>query len=523
VTEHAPSLPGGWSLAPTNDLFSFVTSGSRGWAKYYADAGALFLRIGNLDHDTITLDLAKLQHVKPPGGAEGRRTQVEAGDVLVSITAELGMIGLIPAGLGEAYVNQHIALARPAPGLVPPFLAWFLASRADGNKQLLDLRRGATKVGLGLNDIRSVQVPFPPLNEQRRIVAKIEALTARSRRAREALEQIPTLLERFRQSVLASAFQGDLTAEWREQNPDVEPASVLLERIRAERRRRWEEDYLVKQRAKGKEPKNDKWKEKYKEPESVDTSELGELPKGWCWASIDEVVWDGRTGLVRSARQQSDTEGMPYVRMNHYDLAGEWGFDKLTRVTVTQAEREQYELRPGDVLFNTRNSYELVGKVGLWPESLRGYVYNNNLRRLRTVASVQPSWLASQMQSPRFRARLHELKSATTSVCAIYTGDLMKQPVRVPPRSEQQRIATLLAQATIGLRAAHSATEEGLWQSSRLDHSILAKAFRGELVPQDPNDEPASVLLERIRAEREAAAPAKKKRGRKKKAKTKGS
>jgi type I restriction enzyme S subunit len=96
-------------------------------------------------------------------------------------------------------------------------------------------------------------------------VEKIEALTARSRKAREALEAIPELLDQFRQSVLAAAFRGDLTADWREQNPDVEPAEALLERIRVERRKRWEEAELEKMRAKGKEPTNDKWKAKYKD------------------------------------------------------------------------------------------------------------------------------------------------------------------------------------------------------------------------------------------------------------------
>lgn len=143
------------------------------------------------------------------------------------------MVAVVPEGLGEAYVNQHIALARPATGADARFLAWYFASKADGKRQLLGLSRGATKVGLGLDDIRGVELPVPPLGEQRRIVAKIEALTARSRTAREALEKVPPLLERFRQSVLAAAFRGDLTAEWRRQHPDVEPLEALLARTPA--------------------------------------------------------------------------------------------------------------------------------------------------------------------------------------------------------------------------------------------------------------------------------------------------
>ena len=123
-------------------------------------------------------------------------------------------------------------------------------------------------------NIESLTFWLPPLPEQRRIVAKIEALQERSRKARAALEAIPPLLEQFRQSVLAAAFRGDLTADWRAQHPNVEPASVLLDRIRAERRRRWEEAELAKMQAKGKMPKDEKWKERYKEPEPVDPESL---------------------------------------------------------------------------------------------------------------------------------------------------------------------------------------------------------------------------------------------------------
>ena len=142
-----------------------------------------------------------------------------------------------------------------------------------------------TAQGVYLKTLSQIPLSIASLPEQRRIVAKIEALQERSRKARAALEAIPPLLEQFRQSVLAAAFRGDLTADWRAQHPDVEPASVLLDRIRAERRRRWEEAELAKMQAKGKMPKDEKWKERYKEPEPVDQTELPELPEGWWWAT----------------------------------------------------------------------------------------------------------------------------------------------------------------------------------------------------------------------------------------------
>src|SRR5690606_20727639 len=124
-----------------------------------------------LEHENIRFDLRKLQFVNPPSGVEGIRTSVEPNVLLISITAYGGMVGLVPEGLGEAYINQHIALARPLQFVCPAYLAYYLCASEGGWGRFKKLQRGATKVGLGLDDIRSVPVPLPPLAEQERIVA----------------------------------------------------------------------------------------------------------------------------------------------------------------------------------------------------------------------------------------------------------------------------------------------------------------------------------------------------------------
>ena len=128
-------LPEGWAWCRSNVLFEFVTSGSRGWAKYYSNEGALFLRIGNLDHESLRLDLRDIQRVTPPPSAEGTRTRVQSGDLLISITADVGMVAVAPAGIEEAYINQHVALARPVGGINPDYLAWYLSAKEGGLKQ----------------------------------------------------------------------------------------------------------------------------------------------------------------------------------------------------------------------------------------------------------------------------------------------------------------------------------------------------------------------------------------------------
>ena len=149
-------LPPTWSWLLSANVFTFITSGSRGWARYYSNEGVLFIRVGNMSHDSIELDLTSIQRVSPPTNAEGRRTRVIEGDILISITADVGMIALVKAGLEEAYINQHVALARPVGNMDTKYLAYFLSANKGGQEQLLNRQRGATKVGLGLDDIRNI-------------------------------------------------------------------------------------------------------------------------------------------------------------------------------------------------------------------------------------------------------------------------------------------------------------------------------------------------------------------------------
>ena len=116
ATSANSELPETWNNVRSADLFSFVTSGSRGWACYYSDEGPLFIRIGNLNHETISVDLRSVQRVKPPAGTEGLRTRVLPNDILISITADVGMVALADKDIEEAYINQHVALARPKIG-----------------------------------------------------------------------------------------------------------------------------------------------------------------------------------------------------------------------------------------------------------------------------------------------------------------------------------------------------------------------------------------------------------------------
>lgn len=209
-------VPEGWEVVRLGNLATFVTSGSRGWAPYYSDRGALFLRITNLSRGTTRLDLADRQHVcLPADSAEGTRTRVEPGDILISITADLGLIGLIPDGFEEAYVNQHIALVRLAADKAhSAYIASALAG-AVGDTQVRRLNDGGAKAGLNLASIRQLLVPFPPLEEQRLLVTPIEETENRIAEEQAALQQL-----RVVKSALSSAL---LTGEIRVQPDEATP------------------------------------------------------------------------------------------------------------------------------------------------------------------------------------------------------------------------------------------------------------------------------------------------------------
>ncbi len=191
------------------EMSSVVTSGSRGWAQYYSDHGAKFVRIGNLTRDRIRIDLSDIQFVDLPDGAEGKRTQLQPNDVLVSITADLGSIGLVPDDIGEAYVNQHIAMIRFQNPVQGEFMALYL--RSDyGQKDLLKNKRGGGKLGLGLDDIRDSRVPVVSDAEATSIVENIEARLSVCDSIEKTVDTALQQAEAMRQSILKQAFEGRL-------------------------------------------------------------------------------------------------------------------------------------------------------------------------------------------------------------------------------------------------------------------------------------------------------------------------
>ena len=167
-------IPESWAWTRIGSITELITSGSRDWAKYYAETGALFLRMGNLSKNSFTLRLNNLQRVQLPQKAEGTRTALQAGDLLFSITGEVGMLGLIPDKFETAYVNQHIAVLRFFPDIRNKYLPYLLLT--DYAQKFYKGNQHGIKNSFRLDSIYNVLVPIPPSQEQKRIIDKIEKL-----------------------------------------------------------------------------------------------------------------------------------------------------------------------------------------------------------------------------------------------------------------------------------------------------------------------------------------------------------
>lgn len=203
-SEMAFEIPRGWGWARLGDLSKLVTSGSRDWAKHYSKEGAIFVRMGNLSKNDYRLRLENVQRVTPPPGGEGTRTRLEAGDILISITGDVGMLGLIPDGFGEAYINQHTAMVRPMPEMRGRYLAELFRS-PFAQDQFNEPQRGI-KNSFRLTDVTQFVVPLPPLAEQHRIVAKVDELMAVCDQLETQLTATRTDSRRLLEAVLKAAL-----------------------------------------------------------------------------------------------------------------------------------------------------------------------------------------------------------------------------------------------------------------------------------------------------------------------------
>ena len=336
---------------------------------------------------------------------------------------------------------------------------------------------------------------FAPLNEQRRIVAKIEELFSDLDAGVAALKRAKANLKRYRASVLKAAVEGKLTAQWRAKHPAKEPASALLARILKERRLKWEADQLAKFAAAKKEPPKN-WRDKYVEPTPPDTTGLPELAADWTWASVQQVG-SVQLGRQRAPQHHSGQYMRPYLRVANV-FEDRIDTSDVMEMNFTPNEYETYRLGYGDILLNEGQSMELVGRPAIYRDEVPGACFTNTLVRFRVYDNVDTDYALRVFLAYLKNGRFQKIATITVNIAHLGAGRFAEIEFPLPPIEEQAAIIQEVDRHFSLIDAAEATIEHGLLRAFRLRQSILKRAFEGKLVPQDPKDEPATALLKKL-------------------------
>ena len=443
------NLPAGWSFAVLGELGVWSSGGtpSTKVASYYG-GNIPWVKTGDLN-DAIVRDIEDC--ITNEGLLNSSAKLFPAGTLLVAMYgATTGKLGVLPI---SAATNQACGalVAEGETSNIIPYLFYYLL----GLRDLLKAKaQGGAQPNISQQILKGIECKIPPLPEQRRIVEKIEALRTRSHRAREALDTLPVQIDRYRQSILAAAFRGDLS------NDGNYGRRVM---------------------------------------------------------TVEELVAEPTCNGI-SIRGTDEPPGIPALRLNALTDQG-IDFDARRYIPLEEDRAKRIYVRENDFFVSRGNgSLDLVGRGALASNPPEPIVFPDTMIRIRLdQTAVLPEWFAFIWGAPQIRDQIRARVKTTAGIWKISQRDLSSITVDVPDVHVQVEELRKIRQALGAIEKCRVRFDTATARLATLDQSILAKAFRGELVPQDPNDEPASVLLERIRAERAAAGPAPR-RGRRPKA-----
>lgn len=482
-------LPSGWASVPLDEVFeprsTRVSPGD-------------FPDLPYIGLEQVEAQTGKLLGTVPASSMSSSAAVFRAGDVLY---------GRMRPYLNKVLQPQFDGLAS-AEFIVFPALRGidnrFIRSRLSASDfvEFACSQYEGDRPRVKFDQLGKFQLALPPAAEQTRIVEKLEELLSDLDAGVAELKAAQKKLAQYRQSLLKAAVEGALTAEWRQQHPPAETGAQLLQRILAERRARWEARQLAKFKEQGKTPPKD-WQKKYPEPVQPDPSGLPELPQGWVWTCLDALIEEGpQNGLYLPASQYG--KGVPILRIDDYQIGWHRSRSALNLVDADEKTAEMYALRVRDLVINRVNSMTHLGKSLCIGEAMAGVLFESNMMRLRLSEHVTADYVAFYLGSDVGRERLTNDAKWAVNQASINQQDVKKTPIPFPSQSEQQEIAHLLSSHHEAMERQLTAIGIALKQSTAQRQNILRAAFAGQLVPQDPADEPASVLLERIRAERAA-------------------
>lgn len=398
---------------------------------------------------------------------------------------------------GKSWVNNHAHVLRAVLGLtINQFVCHYL-NQFDYHSYVT----GTTRLKLPQSPLRKIPIPIPPLPEQRRIVAKIEELFTKLDAGVEALKKVKAELKRYRQSVLKYAFEGRITAEWRQSqisrqedggqaNPKsqipIESGSILLERIREEKRK-----------ALGK---------KYKELSSLDTSSFQSLPEGWAWVTVEDLISHRENSVKRgpfgSAIKKSFFVPKGYKVYEQQNAI----YDEHTLGSYFISGKKFEELKgfavgPGDFIISCSGT---IGRVSRLPNNAPVGVINQALLKMTIDERlISPKFFLHLFRSEGFQRKVAKETRGSAMKNISSVEDIKAIPVVLPPLRQQDEIVAEIERRFSVADQIEHVVGQSLKQAERLRQSILKKAFEGKLVEQDPSDPPASTLLEQIRMAKE--------------------
>jgi len=443
------------------------------------------------------------------------------GDVLISVRAPVGPTNLADV---ECCIGRGLAAITPLGCMPSKFYLYYLRFSVE---DLVRQATGTTFQAISGKQLRAHPVLVPPLPEQHQIVQAIESYLTRLDDAVASLERVQRNLKLYRASVLKAAVEGHLVPTEAElakkEDRSYEPASELLKRILEKRRKKWIENAAEKARAKAEKKADDiktlekeraKAARKYNEPAAPDTTNLPDLPEGWCWTSLDQL----QVSMVNGLAKRRGEAGAPRHVLRLADIKDGHVVETSPRdIRLTEKERGKYSLSDGDLLcIRVNGSVNLTGMF-LPFVAAEAWAFCDHFIRVRLVdALAERTFFSSALNVGTSRHHIAAGMVTTAGQNTVNQSVLSSTPLPLPPLAEQARIAAEISRLlSIGSKAADDTARQTA-RCARLRQSILKWAFEGKLVEQDPSDPPASVLLERIKAEREAMEPRKKRRSNKK-------
>lgn len=396
---------------------------------------------------------------------------LKPGDIVMATSsgsiAVVGKTGLLRVPWRGSF-GAFCACLRPRPGWNPAFVAYYLQTLGI-RRTLSECARGVNINNLRRDHIESLHVPRATPDLQHRIVAVIETHFSRLEAAVASLTRAKANVKRARASVLKAAVEGRLVpteaALARAEGRDYEPASVLLERILAERQAAW-----VASGARG----------KHKEPVAPETERLSELPEGWCWASMDALA-QVVGGITKDSKQTSG-RSVPYLRVANVQR-GRLDLTEVKTITAPESKIEALRLQRGDVLLNEGGDRDKLGRGWIWQGEIAECIHQNHVFRARLwTPAFDSRYLSHYANTEGDRYFLNEGKQ-TTNLASISLSKVKALPVALPPIAEIPRILAEVDRRLSVLDALDESLDINLARCARLRQAVLKRAFESRLVP----------------------------------------